>query len=54
MGRVYDLKSKKDKKPVRIKSIVFILLAVYLAYTLTAQYMVIRKSAHRKQPLGLK
>ena len=44
MGRVYDLKSKKDKKPVRIKIIVFILLAVYLAYTLTTQYMVIRKS----------
>jgi cell division protein FtsB len=44
MGRVYDFKPKKDKKPVRIKSIVFILLAVYLAYTLTAQHMVIRKS----------
>ena len=44
MGRVYDFKPKKDKKPVRIKSIVLILLAVYLAYTLTSQYMVIRKS----------
>ena len=53
MGRVYDFKPKKTKAG-KNKSIVLILLAVYLAYTLTSQYMVIRKSAHKKQPLGLK
>lgn len=44
MGRVYDMKARKDKKPVKIKSVIVVLLSVYLAYTLATQYIVIRKS----------
>jgi len=43
MGQVYDFKSKKNRKSVKMKNIVIILLAVYLAYTLTTQYITIRK-----------
>jgi cell division protein FtsL len=38
------MKPKKTKKPIRSKSIVMILLAVYLAYSLTAQYITIRNA----------
>jgi cell division protein FtsL len=44
MGQVYEMKPKKTKKPIRSKSIVMILLAVYLAYSLTAQYITIRNA----------
>ncbi|MDD2573089.1 MAG: septum formation initiator family protein [Bacillota bacterium] len=44
MGQVYEMKPKKTKKPVRPKNIVIILLAVYLVYTLSAQYIAISKS----------
>ena len=44
MGQVYEMKPKKTKKPIRSKSIVMILLAAYLAYSLTAQYITIRNA----------
>ena len=44
MGQVYEMKPKKTKKPIRSKSIVMILLAVYLAYSLTAQNITIRNA----------
>jgi cell division protein FtsL len=44
MGQVYNLNNKKKKKPIRIRYIIILLLTVNIVYTLTAQYITIRKS----------
>lgn len=44
MGQVYDFKNKKRKTPIRIRHIIILLLAINIVYTLTMQYIIIRKS----------
>lgn len=52
MGQVYELKRKKGKKPITMKSVILILLAAYLAYTLVFQYITIKKS--RAEEIAIK
>ncbi len=44
MGQVYRMKDKKRKKPIKLRSIIILLMAIYIIYTLAAQYITIRKA----------